>query len=71
MLERFTRQADSTHVVIYGNGCGECLCSYWASERIANAEAVKIAKSGKEWGFDPNPRVDSLAELDALEGYEV
>jgi hypothetical protein len=66
-VSRFTRQADSTHVVIYGTPAGELLVSYWPSLDAANAEQQAITESQTSEGMQPHARVDSLAELDALE----
>jgi hypothetical protein len=64
----FTRQPDSTHAVIYGNGAGELLCSYWPSEDAARTEVDTIHRLAESEGFDAHPRIESLAELDELEG---
>jgi hypothetical protein len=69
-LEHFTRQADSTHCVIYGNPFGETLVSYWPSEARAQEVSKRITELGKEDGFDPRPQIESLAELDAIEAGE-
>lgn len=67
----FTRQPDSTHVVIYGNGCGELLVTYWPSESAAKSERLAIMKMARRERFDAHPRIQSLAEIDAIEsGYD-
>ena len=67
-FDHFTRQPDSTHCVVYGNGAGELLVSYWPSESIAHNELRSIQRLADVDEFDPNPVVESLAELDAIEG---
>lgn len=58
----FTRQPDSTHIVIYGTPHGELLASYWSSEERAAAERLTILNMGAT-----HARIEALAELDALE----
>jgi hypothetical protein len=62
MFEHFTRQPDSTHCVIYSTpDTGELLVSYWPTRPAAESERDEVLRLGS-----PHARVESLAELDAL-----
>lgn len=69
-VDRFTRQPDSTHVVIYGNGSGELLGAYFPSLEAAEADRDAILAMAASEGFDSGARVDDLAALDALEAVD-
>ena len=59
----FIRHPGSTHVLVYAAPHGELLATYWPSEAEARAELPRLRALGVD-----HMRVESLAELDELEG---